>query len=78
MNVWILSTYGDPDPKAYATESLGLKYYYEYIEERTSGMPHDSDEFEWGEDDRGGLKQYYCYCYGEFVSRLNELKVHGG
>lgn len=78
MNVWILEKYGDPDPEAYATEELGLKFYYDYIEERTSGMDHDSEEFEWGDSIYGGLRIYSCHCYGEFVARLNEVEVKDG
>lgn len=78
MNVWILETYGDPDPEAFATEELGLKYYYDYIEERTGGMDHNDPEFEWGESVYPRGKQYSCYCYGEFVARLIEVKIKDG
>ena len=78
MNVWILETYGSPDLEAFEKESLGLNAYFEYIEERTSGMEHDDEEFEWEESHTNGLKRYSCHCYGEFVARLHELKVQNG
>lgn len=78
MRVWILEEYGDPDPKAFATEDLGRKFYYDYIEERTGGMKHDAPEFEWSENVYLSGKQYSCYCYGEFVARLIEVEVRGG
>lgn len=75
--VWVLETYGSADLEAFLEESLGLNAYFEYIEERTSGMPHDSEEFEW-EESNDDLKRYSCHCYGEFVARLHELRVQGG
>jgi hypothetical protein len=75
MKVWILEKYGDPDPEAFETEDLGLKSYYDYIEERTSGMEHDAPEFEWQTDSCNELKRYSCYCYGEFVARLIEVEM---
>lgn len=78
MNVWVLETYGGADLDGFGIESLGLNAYYDYIDERTSGMEHDSEEFEWGEDFYAGLKRYSCYCYGEFVARLHEVKIKNG
>lgn len=78
MKVWILEKYNDPDPEAFETEDLGLKFYDDYIEERTSGMPRDDPEFEWQNDIFCENKHYSCYCYGEFVARLTEVEVQNG
>ncbi len=72
--VWVLEFDNDPDPQVFADFDLAFANYREHIEERTSGMDWDDENFEWN-DKEEGLKRFSCYCYGEFVARLHELKV---
>lgn len=76
--VWVLKKYGDPDPEVFRNFDLALTQYHEYIEERTSGMDWNDEEFEWHDytyNKNKNLRSLSCYCYGEFVAELHEVEL---
>ena len=75
MTIWILEGDNSPDLKAFSDFEKAFANYREHIDERTSGMDWDDDEFEWGDSEYNGLKVLSCHCYGEFVARLHEVEV---
>lgn len=76
--VWILKVDNSPDLEAYGDFQIAFTAYREHIEDRTSNLDWDDPNFEWELDNTQGLERYSCYCYGDFVARLHELKVQGG
>lgn len=76
--VWVLEEDNSPDLKAYADFHMAFSAYRKHIEERTSEMDWDDENFEWGDGKTNGLVTFSCHCYGDFVARLHELEVRGG
>jgi len=76
--IWVLAQDNSPDLSAFADFHIAFSAYREHIEERTSGMNWDDENFEWEDDETGGLMRFSCHCYGEFIARLHELEVQGG
>lgn len=73
--IWILTVDNSPDTKAFADFHVAFANYREHIEDRTSGMNWDDENFEWGSDEVNGLTISSCHCYGEFIARLSEVEV---
>ncbi len=76
--VWVLTVDNSPDPQAFADFLIAFTYYREHIEDRTSFLNWDDENFEWETDETNGLARLSCHCYGEFIARLCELEVQGG
>jgi len=73
--VWVLIVDNSPDPEAFADFHVAFTHYREHIEERTGELNWDDENFEWDNDNIQGLVILSCHCYGEFIARLNEVKV---
>jgi hypothetical protein len=76
--VWVLEVDNSGDLEAYSDFLVGFTAYREHIEERTSDMDWDDENFEWGQDETNGLERFSCHCYGEFIARLHQLEVQNG
>lgn len=76
--VWVLTVDNSPDPEVFADFHVAFAHYREHIEERTSGMDWDDENFEWEETEYQDLAIFSCHCYGDFVARLHELEVQNG
>lgn len=78
MNVWILTKHNEPDPEAFNDFNLAFASYREHIEERTSGLDWNDEEFEWHDgiyNVRKGLRSLSCHCYGELIAELYEVEI---
>lgn len=76
--VYVLEVDNSPDLEAFVDFHLAFTAYREHIEERTSELDWDDENFEWENSSDRGLERYSCHCYGEFIARLHELEVQGG
>lgn len=76
--VWVLEVDNSPDLSAFADFHVAFSNYREHIEERTSELDWDDENFEWEDDITNNLVTMSCHCYGEFIARLHELEVQGG
>lgn len=76
--VWVLEVDNSPDLGAFGDFHVAYAAYREHIEDRTSFLNWDDENFEWGTDETNGLATLSCHCYGEFIARLHELRVQGG
>lgn len=73
--VWVLTVDNSPDSQVFADFHVAFAAYREHIEERTSELNWDDENFEWEDDMINGLVTMSCHCYSEFIARLSEAEV---